>query len=504
MVSHISTIALNGIQASEVDVQVQISKGMSGFQIVGLPNNTVRESRERIYSAFHSLGISIPAKRITVNLAPADILKEGSHYDLPIAVGLMCEMGIIPKETQQGGIFMGELSLDGSLHSVTGCLLAALYGARNNLENIYVPEKNANEASWGGAINVYAIKNLHTLIQHLKGEEVLNVQKIPDINQEKITEHLDFKDVKGQETAKRVAEIAASGGHNMLLKGVPGAGKSMIAQRMSGILPPLEAEEALEVSMVHSVSGLLNETGLVKNRPFRNPHQSASAVALCGGGLKAKPGEMSLAHCGVLFLDELPEFPRTVLETLRQPLESGTVTVSRANHHITYPARFQLIAAMNPCPCGYLGHPTIQCNCSNKQVQNYNSRLSGPLMDRIDLHLDVSVVTAAELTLPTPKEGTKEIAKRVLLARKIQQQRYKNTPYTCNAEADGRYLEKATKLDKEGQNMLTNAIERFSLSARGYHRVLKVARTIADLNNNENIQKGDIAEALAYRYIANV
>jgi magnesium chelatase family protein len=500
MVSHISTIALNGIQATDVDVQVQISSGMSSFQIVGLPNNTVKESKERIRSAFHSIGISLPAKRITVNLAPADILKEGSHYDLPIAIGLMGELGIIPKEDNRKHLFMGELSLDGGLHGVAGCLLAALHGARTQKENIFVPTENANEASWGGAINIYAIKSLHELMQHLKGETALHEHKPPTI-EKPVDSHLDFKDVKGQETAKRVAEIAASGGHNMLFKGAPGAGKSMIAQRMPGILPALSPEESLEVSMVHSVAGLLDESGLVKNRPFRNPHQSASAVALCGGGLKAKPGEMSLAHRGVLFLDELPEFPRTVLETLRQPLESGNITVSRANHHITYPARFQLVAAMNPCPCGYLGHPTIPCSCSQKQIQNYTARLSGPLMDRIDLHLDVSIVTADELTLPTPKEGTKEIAARVHRARKIQQNRYKDTPYNCNAEVDGRYLEKAVALDAEGKKLLTNAIDKFSLSARGYHRVLKVARTIADLNTHEHVEKGDIAEALAYRYM---
>ena len=502
MVSHISTIALNGIQATTVDVQVQVSSGMTSFQIVGLPNNTVKESRERIRGAFHSLGISIPAKRITINLAPADILKEGSHYDLPIAIALMCELGIIPKDVQETSLFMGEISLDGTLYAVTGCLLAALHGSRIKKENIFVPEANANEASWGGDINIYGVKNLHQLLQHLKGEVVLHTQPVPDISQEKQDDHLDFRDVKGQETAKRVADIDASGGHNRLFKGVPGAGKSMIAQRLAGILPPLVAEESLEVSMVHSVAGLLDETGLVKRRPFRNPHQSASAVALCGGGLKAKPGEMSLAHRGVLFLDELPEFPRQVLETLRQPLESGTITVARANHHTTYPARFQLIAAMNPCPCGYLGHPSITCSCSQKQIQNYTARLSGPLMDRIDLHLDISVVSASELTLPSPKEGTKEIAERVSAARKIQQERYKGTPYTCNAEVDGRYLEKAVELDDDSKKLLTSAIEKFSLSARGYHRVLKVARTIADLNKHSNVTKGDIAESLAYRYIA--
>lgn len=501
MVSHITTVALNGISVKPVDVQVQISSGMSSFQIVGMPNNTVKESRERIRSALHSLGISLPAKRITINLAPADIIKEGSHYDLPIAVGLLTELGILPKEEKS--IFMGELSLDGSLHPVTGCLLAALYGARNEMETIFVPAQNANEAVWGGDITVYGVKTLHQLIQHLKGETAIAPHPVPDIGKVKPDDRLDFRDVKGQETAKRLAEIAAAGGHNMLLKGVPGAGKSMIAQRLNSILPPLTPEESLEVSMIHSVAGLLDETGLVKNRPFRDPHQSASAVALCGGGLKAQPGEMSLAHRGVLFLDELPEFPRNVLETLRQPLESGTITVSRANHHTTYPARFQLIAAMNPCPCGYLGHPTIPCSCSHKQIQNYNARLSGPLMDRIDLHLDVSVVSAEELTLPTPKEGTREIAERVLRARKAQRQRYKDTPYNCNAEADGQTLEKAVELDDAGKKMLKNAVEKFSLSARGYHRVLKVARTIADLNGHSNVQKGDIAEALAYRYIAN-
>lgn len=499
MVAHTATIALSGIAATSVDVQVQIAPGLSSFQVVGLPDGAVRESKERIRAAFHALGISLPAKRIVVNLAPADISKEGSHYDLPIAVGLLIALGTLPQDAADQTLFMGELGLDGSLHPVPGCLPAAIHAAQKGHTKLFVPKQNGAEASWAQGLDIFAASSLKDVMDHIKGEAVLSPEK-PAAVENAQQSHMDLSDIRGQEQAKRAAEIAAAGGHNLLLIGPPGSGKSMLAARMPDLLPPLNPEEALEVSMIHSVAGQLNgDTGLVMHRPYRDPHHSASAVALCGGGIKAKPGEISLSHRGVLFMDELPEFSRQVLETLRQPLETGNVTVSRANHHVTYPARFQLIAAMNPCPCGYLG---MDQGCSRQPgcAAKYQNRLSGPLLDRIDLHVHVPPVDVKDLNLPPAKEGTKEVAARVATARALQNERYKdNAHIVCNSDLSGKELDAHCRTDDGSRNLLNNAAEKFNLSARAYHRILKVARTIADLENAPAIQKPHVAEALAYR-----
>ena len=499
MVAHVTTVALEGINAVPVDVQVQVRSGLASFQVVGLPDGAVRESRERVQAALHALGLALPAKRIVVNLSPADLAKEGSHYDLPIAIGLLMALNLLPSDAAEGGLFMGELGLDGQLRPVGGVLPAAMCGVAQGLQRVFVPTGNANEAAWAGDITVYGGASLLDFLRHLKGEQALTDTVAKPAKQGVLTGQPDFRDVKGQEGAKRAAEIAAAGGHNLLMVGPPGSGKSMIAQRLPALLPPLTSAEALEVSMIHSISGNLPAEGLMLTRPFRDPHHSASAVSLTGGGHRATPGEISLAHRGVLFMDELPEFPRNVLETLRQPLETGTITISRARAHVRYPARFQLIAAMNPCPCGYLGHPATKCSDTPRQVQAYRNRLSGPLLDRIDLHIEVPAVLAADLALPPPKEGTAEMAARVAAARQLQQKRYAGTAVTCNAELAGELLEAHTKLDAASQEMLTKAATVYNLSARAYHRVLRLARTIADLAGAADIQKNHLAEALSYR-----
>lgn len=501
MVATVHTIALTGIQAESVDVQVQLSPGLPAFNIVGLPDGAVRESKERVRGAFHALGMALPAKRITVNLSPADITKEGNHYDLPIAIGLLCVLGILPKESIEKSTFMGELGLDGSIREIRGALPAAIHSLSADKFNMFVPTENAYEAAWAEGINVFACTTLQDVMSHLKEETRLAPVTPKRINDEDQIFEKDFKDVRGQEMVKRAAEIAAAGGHNMLMCGPPGSGKSMIASRIPTILPELDAEEALDVSMVHSVAGMLNENGLVLKRPFRDPHHSASAVALCGGGHKAKPGEMSLSHRGVLFLDELPEFPRNVLETLRQPLETGDITISRANNHVTYPAKFQLIAAMNPSPCGYLGHPSIPCTSTPKQIQSYRSKISGPLMDRIDIHVDVPVVDLKDLALPPAKEGSREIKARVSKARNTQRARFKGKVIRTNAEMETKDIDAFCALNEESHALIQRASEKYALSARAYHRLLKVARTIADLDACENIEKKHLAEALSYRYI---
>ncbi len=499
MVSHASTVALNGIDATGVDVQVQFTPGLAGMQVIGLPTNAVKESKERVRGAFHAMGLRFPSQKITVNLAPADLAKEGSHYDLPMAVALLIAMNILPKDVAQQALFMGELGLDGAVTPVQGCLPAAIYGLGEGCTHIFVPIKNAPEAAWADGLDVFGVKTLTGLLKHFTGEEPIVAAKAGLVHEENTQNTMDFMDIKGQESAKRAAEIAAAGGHNMLMTGPPGSGKSMLARRMPGLLPALSAEEALEVSMIHSVAGTLGAEGLVKNRPFRDPHHSASAIALCGGGLKVKPGEMSLAHRGVLFLDELPEFPRQVLETLRQPLETGAITIARANQHVTYPARFQLVAAMNPCPCGYLGDPKKQCSRAPRCAERYQDRLSGPLLDRFDLHVQVPKVNIKDLDLPSAKEGSKEVGARVTAARNVQHKRYKGLGIYSNTELDGKALEKFAQPDAEGRKLLQTAAERFDLSARAYHRILKVARTIADLADAQNVSRPHIAEALAYR-----
>lgn len=518
MVARVHTVAFQGIDVLEIDVQVLMASGVVGFNIVGLPDKAVAESRERVRGALHALGLSLPAKRITVNLAPADVLKEGSHFDLPIALGLLTVMGVVPGDEMVRYTALGELALDGRLSRVAGVLPTALNAAANH-RGIICPEACGGEAVWAGELEVLAPASLLALINHFKGVQLLST---PEARVEEAAwAGADLRDIKGQETAKRALEVAASGGHNLLMVGPPGSGKSMLAARLPGLLPPMDPAEALEVSMIHSVAGFLEGGRLLRRRPFRDPHHSASLPALVGGGPRARPGEISLAHQGVLFLDELPEFPRPTLEALRQPLETGRAVVSRAAHHVTYPARVQLVAAMNPCKCGYLDDPAQACSRAPRCGADYQARISGPLFDRIDCHIDVPAVSPADLSLPPAAEGTAEVALRVAATRAVQTARYAGSagprggrepprktggetppPVRTNAQADGELLEAVATPDQPGQALLTQATERLRLTARGYHRVLRVARTLADMEGSAGVRRIHVAEALSYRRLA--
>jgi len=501
-VAHIYTVAFQGIEAREVDVQVHIADSGGGqFNLVGLADKAVGESRERVRAALAAIGLALPWKRITVNLAPADLPKEGSHYDLPIALGLLAAMGVLPASEMANYVALGELSLDAQVTAVAGVLPAAL-AASEQQRGLICPAACGPEAAWAGGIEIIATPSLIALVNHMKGVQVLNppVAKLAD----DAFSVPDLKDVKGQETAKRAIEIAAAGGHNMLMIGPPGAGKSMLAQRLPGLLPPLDAREALEISMVQSLAGELPGGSISRRRPFRSPHHSASMAALVGGGLRVKPGEVSLAHLGVLFLDELPEFQRAVLDSLRQPMESGEAVVARANAHVRYPARFQLVGAMNPCRCGYLDDPAQACARVPKCAQEYQSRISGPMFDRIDIHVEVASVSAADLTLPPPAESSADVAARVARARDIQRQRYAEDGLRTNAEAEGELLGRVATPDRNGAALLTDAAEAMRLTARGYHRVLRVARTIADLGGVASVGRAHIAEALSFRRLAHL
>ena len=500
MVAHVGTVAFLGLDARSVEVQVQIAGQAPYFAVVGLPDKAVKESRERVTAALEAIGLALPPRRITVNLSPADLPKEGSHYDLPIALGLLAAMGMIDAETLSGYLAVGELGLDGQLAPVPGVLLAALHASGAGL-GLICPASQGGEAAWAGEVEVVAAPDLLSLINHLKGVQLLSppVRSMADI----FHGGPDLSEIKSQETAKRALEIAAAGGHNLLMSGPPGSGKSLLAASLPGILPPLTPQEALEVSMVASMAGELEGGRLRRTRPFRSPHHSASMPALVGGGARARPGEVSLAHLGVLFLDELPEFPRGVLDSLRQPLETGQVSVARAAAHVTYPARVQLIAAMNPCRCGYLGDASLACSRAPKCAADYQARVSGPLLDRIDLHVDVAAVSAADLSLPPACETSAIVAARVAAARAIQTARYAGK-VRSNAEADGKLLDAVALPDEAGARLLTQATQAMRLSARGYHRVLRVARTPADLAGVERVGRIHIAEALSYRRLMGV
>jgi magnesium chelatase family protein len=492
MVALVSTVAYLGLEGRAVEVQCQVAPGMPRFTIVGLPDKAVGESRERVQSALASMGLALPPKRITINLSPADLPKEGSHYDLPIALALLAAMGVTDAEQLTDWVAVGELALDGRIAPSPGVLLAALHASEVD-KGLICPAGQGSEARWASGIPVTAAPDLVSLLNHLKG-----VQCLPEALHGEVEEPghgPDLKLVKGQETAKRALEIAAAGGHNLLMIGPPGAGKSLLASCLPGILPPLTPAEALEVSMVASVAGTLEGGRISRTRPFRAPHHSASMAALTGGGLRVRPGEVSLAHLGVLFLDELPEFQRAVLDSLRQPLETGKVDVARANAHVTYPARVQLIAAMNPCRCGHLGDPLLACSRAPRCAGDYQARLSGPLLDRVDLHVEVEPVQAADLALPSPGEGSADVAVRVADARRRQVAR----GIRANAELDGELLEDHATPDEPGRRLLLQAAEAMRLSARGYTRMLRVARTIADLAGAHEVGRIHVAEALSYR-----
>ena len=498
MVARAYTVAFQGVQARLVEVQCAVAPGLPAFAIVGLPDKAVSEARDRVRSALNAMAIALPSRRITVNLSPADLPKEGSHFDLPIALSLLAALDIVPPDAAENTVALGELSLDASLVPVIGALPAALAAAEEG-RGLLCPRASGAEAAWVGATQVIGADNLGDIVRHFTGQVPLPPAEPGEVSDTGRCGP-DLRDVKGQERAKRALEIAAAGRHHLLMVGTPGSGKSMLAARIPGILPPLTAAEALETSMIQSLCGLLDEGGINRARPFREPHHTASMAAIVGGGRRAQPGEISLAHNGVLFMDEFPEFPRMVLETLRQPIETGEVMIARANAHVKYPCRFMLVAAANPCKCGYLSDPARACPRVPQCGEDYLGRISGPLMDRFDLRVEVPPVAYTDLDLPASGDTSATVAARVAAAREVQAVRYaEHDGLRQNADAEGSLLEEVATPDPEGRALLSRVADRFGLSARGYHRVLRVARTIADLDGAPKTLCPHVAEALSFR-----